>query len=61
MPDGAMQREVRGKTMAKKTTLRIVSTGKKKSGDTINARSSGDVDGSRKEYLPAEDFEKASV
>jgi len=56
-----MQREVRGKTMAKKTTLRIVSTGKKKSGDTINARSSGDVDGSRKEYLPAEDFEKASV
>ena len=31
--------------MAKKTTLRIVSTGKKKSkGDTINARSSGKYD-----------------
>jgi transcriptional regulator with XRE-family HTH domain len=40
MLDGAMQREVRGKTMAKKTTLRIISGGKKKSnGDIVNARS----------------------
>jgi transcriptional regulator with XRE-family HTH domain len=45
MPDGAMQREVRGETMAKKTTLRIVSTGKKKSNDDgKNNRSTGKYD-----------------
>jgi transcriptional regulator with XRE-family HTH domain len=45
MPDGALQREVRGKTMAKKTALRIVSTGKKKSSDDPkNPRSTGKYD-----------------